>query len=98
MWFGNGDALISSCLRDSDNFHAFPNNEEGRRAITKINDICRDAYVVMVGSIFYVAVSVDARDKLLDKLVLMLDRKFEKLKSLQDEVDDLKDCIEILGY
>lgn len=98
MWFGNCDSLVTCLFRDCDNFHAIPNSEDGRRAINKINDLCRDACVVMVGNIFYVAISISARDKLLDKLVLMLDRKYEKLKSLQDEVDDLKDSIEILGY
>lgn len=85
-------------MRDFDNFHAVPNNEEGRRCISKISSVCNDHYICLVGNIFYVALSVDARDKLVDKLVLMLDRKSEKLINLQSEVDDLKECLEIIGY
>lgn len=98
MWFGGSDTLFNLVLHDTDNFHAIPNNEDGRRVIKKISDVCKDSNIVLVGHIFYVAVSIPAKDKLLDKLVLMLDRKYEKLQSLQSEVDDLKDCIEILGY
>ena len=52
MWFGNCDSLVTCLFRDCDNFHAIPNSEDGRRAINKINDLCRDACVVMVGNIF----------------------------------------------
>lgn len=98
MWYGSCDSLFSGILRDYDNFHALPNSEEGRRVITKITDICRDHYIVLVGNIFYVALSINARDKLLDKLVVMLDRKIEKLQNLEKEVSDLKECIEVIGY
>lgn len=98
MWFGSCDALFTMVIHDTDNFHAIPNNEDGRRVITKISDVCKDANIVLVGHIFYVAIGISAKDKLLDKLVLMLDRKYDKLHALQSEVDDLKDCIEIIGY
>jgi len=98
MWYGSCESLFSGILHDLDNFHALPNSEEGRRVVTKITDVCRDHYIVLVGNIFYVALSTDARDKLLDKLVLMLDRKTEKLQLLEREVNDLKECIEVIGY
>lgn len=98
MWYGSYESLLSGLLCDPDNFHAIPNTDEGRKVISRTKDIFKDHYIVLVGSIFYVAVSIYARDKLLDKLVLMLDRKYEKLQSLQDEVNDLKECIEIIGY
>ena len=98
MWYGNCDALFSSAIRDPDHFHVFPNSEDGRRTVQRISDTCHDSVVVLVGNCFYVALSQQGRDLLLDKMVLMLDRKVEKLHALQRDVDDLKECVEILGY
>ena len=98
MWYGSYESLMSGLFYDNDNFHAIPNNEIGRKVISNVPLTFRDSSIVLVGNIFYVATSTTARDKLLDKLVLMLDRKHEKLKQLEEEVNDLKECIEVIGY
>lgn len=98
MWYGSCDALFTHAIRDTDNFHCFPNTEDGRRCVNKLSVLCSESWVVLVNNCFYVALSISARDALLDKMVLMLDRKVVKLHELQNECDDLKQCIEVLGY
>lgn len=98
MWFGNVDSLVYRIVREPDIFHVLPDSPEGRQAVQRITDLVDGAFCMAVDSSIYVALNVKARDQLLDKFVFMYDRKMQKLKAMQKEVEELRESLEVLMY
>lgn len=97
MWFGSCNDLLRSAFLDLDNYHLFPNNEEGRRIVQKISDSFCDSFIWLGDNGFYVALSAIARDRLLAKIKEKWIRKKDRLRVLQAECKELQEIVEMMG-